>query len=110
MDNVNVGGKGFDDVQEEILAAMKDSGVLDEWKDKLDDMLYNDVDTDNKNEKKEAKKPVSNINEQEREMLRNFIDKSLDMGQLLDIIFTIFAWKFLDLSKKSQNIFGIWQF
>ena len=75
MDSVNVGGKGFDDVQEEILAAMKDSGVLDEWKDKLDDMLYNDVDTDDKNEKKEAQKPVSNINEQEREMLRNFIDE-----------------------------------
>ena len=49
---------------------MKDSGVLDEWKDKLDDMLYNEVD-----EKNTEKKKLPVINEQEREMLRSFIDE-----------------------------------
>ena len=75
VNNLNVGGQGMDNVQEEILAAMKDSGVLDEWKDKLDDMLFNEDDTDKKNIKKNVKKPASMINEQEREMLKTFIDE-----------------------------------
>ena len=63
-----------DQLQEEILAAMKDSGVLDEWKEKLDDMLYNEIDDTNTAEKQQKKKlPV--INEQEREMLRSFIEE-----------------------------------
>ena len=68
-DTIRAGGHR-EDLQEEILAAMKDSGVLDEWKDKLDDMLYNNVD-----EKKTEKKKLPVINEQEREMLRSFIDE-----------------------------------
>ncbi len=68
-DNIRTGGHR-EDLQEEILAAMKDSGVLDEWKDKLDDMLYNEVD-----EKNTEKKKLPVINEQEREMLRSFIDE-----------------------------------
>merc|ERR1712012_1399054 len=62
---------GVDDVQEEILTAMKNSGVLDEMKDKLDDMLYNEEET--KEVKKETKKIM--INDQEREMLKTFIDE-----------------------------------
>ena len=69
-DNIRAGGHQ-EDLQEEILAAMKDSGVLDEWKDKLDHMLYNEVDEQSSEKKK--KLPV--INEQEREMLRSFIDE-----------------------------------
>ena len=71
VDDVNVGGNGFDHVQEEILTAMKNSGVLDEMKDKLDDMLYNEEET--KEVKKETKKSM--INDQEREMLKTFIDE-----------------------------------
>ena len=67
----NIGARGsHEGLQEEILAAMKDSGVLDEWKDKLDDMLYNEVD-----EKKTENKKLPVINQQEREMLRSFIDE-----------------------------------
>ena len=67
----NIGARGsHEGLQEEILAAMKDSGVLDEWKDKLDDMLYNEAD-----EKKTEKKKLPVINQQEREMLRSFIDE-----------------------------------
>ena len=62
-----------DQLQEEILAAMKDSGVLDEWKEKLDDMLYNEIDDTNTAEKQQKKLHV--INEQEREMLRSFIEE-----------------------------------
>jgi len=70
-------GNNHDHLQEEILAAMKDSGVLDEWKEKLDEMLYKEEETD----KKETKKlPV--INEQEREMLRSFIDEYKSDGHL----------------------------
>ena len=67
----NIGARGsHEGLQEEILAAMKDSGVLDEWKDKLDDMLYNEVD-----QKKTESKKLPVINQQEREMLRSFIDE-----------------------------------
>jgi len=69
----NVGHRdNHDNIQDEILAAMKDSGVLDEWKEKLDDMLYNDID-DSKPTEKAKKLPV--INNQEKEMLRSFIDE-----------------------------------
>ena len=64
-------------LQEDILAAMKDSGVLDEWKEKLDEMLYNEEESD----KKERKK-LPAINEQEREMLRSFIDEYKSDGNL----------------------------
>ena len=70
-----------DQLQEDILAAMKDSGVLDEWKEKLDDMLYNDKEAEEDSQKKERKKlPV--INDQEREMLRSFIDEYKSDGNL----------------------------
>jgi len=46
--DANIEGVGVrdhhDHLQEEILAAMKDSGVLDEWKEKLDEMLYKEED------------------------------------------------------------------
>ena len=56
---------------------MKDSGVLDEWKEKLDDMLYNE---EEKERKEQKKLPV--INEQEREMLRSFIEEYKTDGNL----------------------------
>ena len=59
---------------------MKDSGVLDEWKEKLDDMLYNDVQEEDSQKKEGKKLPV--INEQEREMLRSFIDEYKSDGNL----------------------------
>jgi len=69
----NVGARdNHDHLQEEILAAMKDSGVLDEWKEKLDDMLYNEID-DSAPVKEKKKLPL--INDQEREMLKSFIDE-----------------------------------
>ena len=58
--DADVGGLGSrknnpDQLQDDILAAMKDSGVLDEWKEKLDDMLYNEIEDDD-SQKKERKK------------------------------------------------------
>merc|ERR1712241_421210 len=81
--DADVGGLGSrknnpDQLQDDILAAMKDSGVLDEWKEKLDDMLYNDKEEEEEREKK--KLPV--INDQEREMLRSFIDEYKSDGDL----------------------------
>merc|ERR1712241_931091 len=81
--DADVGGLGSrknnpDQLQDDILAAMKDSGVLDEWKEKLDDMLYNDKEEEEEKEKK--KLPV--INDQEREMLRSFIDEYKSDGDL----------------------------
>ena len=81
----DVGGLGTrnnnpDQLQEDILAAMKDSGVLDEWKEKLDDMLYNDKEEENSQKKERKKLPV--INDQEREMLRSFIDEYKSDGNL----------------------------
>ena len=66
-----------DHLQEEILAAMKDSGVLDEWKEKLDEMLYKEEESD-----KKEKQKLSAINEQEKEMLRSFIDEYKSDGNL----------------------------
>merc|ERR1719273_812208 len=83
--DAEVGGMGTrnnnpDQLQEDILAAMKDSGVLDEWKEKLDDMLYNDKDEEDSQKKERKKLPV--INDQEREMLRSFIDEYKSDGNL----------------------------
>jgi len=62
-----------DHLQEEILAAMKDSGVLKEWKDKLDDMLYKENVVDTANHAKPVKKSM--INPQEKDMLISFIEE-----------------------------------
>lgn len=83
--DADVGGLGTrtnnpDQLQDDILAAMKDSGVLDEWKEKLDDMLYNDKEDDDSQKKERKKLPV--INDQEREMLRSFIDEYKSDGNL----------------------------
>jgi len=83
--DADVGGLGTrtnnpDQLQDDILAAMKDSGVLDEWKEKLDDMLYNDKEDDDSQKKEKKKLPV--INDQEREMLRSFIDEYKSDGNL----------------------------
>jgi len=55
-----------DKIQDEILKAMQDSGVLNEWQDKLDDMLYegNEVETG----------PVDHLNPQAVDMLTSFVD------------------------------------
>ena len=83
--DADVGGLGArknnpDQLQDDILAAMKDSGVLDEWKEKLDDMLYNEIEDDDSQKKERKKLPV--INDQEREMLRSFIDEYKSDGNL----------------------------
>ena len=83
--DADVGGLGSrknnpDQLQDDILAAMKDSGVLDEWKEKLDDMLYNEIEDDDSQKKERKKLPV--INDQEREMLRSFIDEYKSDGNL----------------------------
>eukprot|EP00088_Acartia_fossae_P038116 TRINITY_DN3941_c0_g1_i3.p1 TRINITY_DN3941_c0_g1~~TRINITY_DN3941_c0_g1_i3.p1 ORF type:complete len:581 (+),score=127.84 TRINITY_DN3941_c0_g1_i3:81-1823(+) len=58
-----------ENIQEEILQAMKDSGVLEEMQGKLDNMLYetNEVDSN-----KPKKKP-SHLTTQEEKMLQAFI-------------------------------------
>ena len=71
--NVENARQKHDHLQEEILAAMKDSGVLKEWKEKLDDMLYQENEVDVNNPPKEQKKSV--INKMEREMLTSFIEE-----------------------------------
>lgn len=71
--NVENGRQKHDHLQEEILAAMKDSGVLKEWKEKLDDMLYKENEVDVNNLPKEQKRSV--INKMEREMLTSFIEE-----------------------------------
>eukprot|EP00091_Calanus_sinicus_P018361 TRINITY_DN4168_c0_g1_i6.p1 TRINITY_DN4168_c0_g1~~TRINITY_DN4168_c0_g1_i6.p1 ORF type:complete len:228 (+),score=71.30 TRINITY_DN4168_c0_g1_i6:205-888(+) len=70
--NVDV-NQNHDHIQEDILSAMKDSGVLKEWKDKLDkldDML-------NENEIDHGKVPhkKSVFSQQETDMLVSFIDE-----------------------------------
>jgi len=71
--NVENARQKHDHLQEEILAAMKDSGVLKEWKDKLDDMLYKENEVDVNNAPKDKKRSV--INQAEREMLTSFIEE-----------------------------------
>ena len=76
----SVGGHGGarkqQDVQEDILKAMKDSGVLNEWQEKLEEQLFpeeNEVKTGAGGARKNVKKPV--ISPQEKEMLRSFVDE-----------------------------------
>ena len=71
----NVGNtrQKHDLMQEEILAAMKDSGVLKEWKEKLDDMLYKENEVDQNNLPKAQKKTM--INKQEKDMLTSFVEE-----------------------------------
>ena len=69
-------GRKQQDVQEDILKAMKDSGVLNEWQEKLEEQLFpeeNEVKTGAGGVRKNAKKPV--ITPQEKEMLRSFVDE-----------------------------------
>merc|ERR1712106_830165 len=72
--------KKHDMLQDEILKAMKDSGVLNEWKDKLDDMLYKEneipVDAPVAKERKASKKSM--ILPHEKEMITNFISEYID--------------------------------
>lgn len=58
-----------DKIQEEILAAMKESGVLGEMKDKLDDLLYegNEVDTNPKQQ--------NYLTKQEEKMIESFVEE-----------------------------------
>ena len=64
-------------VDEDILKAMKDSGVLNEWQEKLEEQLFpeeNEVNTGSgAGARKTVKKPV--ITPQEKEMLRSFVDE-----------------------------------
>jgi len=75
----SAGRQKHDQLQDEILKAMKDSGVLNEWKDKLDDLLYkdNDVDVDSIIKKASGTKPVKKpvINPQELEMISSFVEE-----------------------------------
>lgn len=69
---------------------MKDSGVLKEWKDKLDDMLYKENEVDVNKPPKEKKRSV--INQMEREMLTSFIEEYKTDQQLTvstDLIFEV---------------------
>jgi len=70
--NVDV-NQNHDHIQEDILSAMKDSGVLKEWKDKLDklDDILNENEVDNG--KVPNKKSV--FSQQETDMLVSFIDE-----------------------------------
>jgi len=63
-----------DHIQNGILDAMKDSGVLKEWNDKLNkiDSMLNDVEI---NEKQELNNVKSMLSEEELVMLRNFIEE-----------------------------------
>jgi len=80
-------------LQDEILKAMDESGVLNEWKDKLDDLLYkdNDINVDEAIKKMgEEKKSV--ISTEQRKMVSDFVeeyvtDKSLKVDT--DLIMSI---------------------
>lgn len=64
-------GRGkHDQIQDDILKAMEDSGVLNEWKDKLDDMLYegNDIDVGGPEER-------NYLTKQEETMLHSFVQE-----------------------------------
>lgn len=52
---------------------MKDSGVLKEWKEKLDDMLYKENEVDPNNLPKAQKRSM--INKAEKDMLRSFVEE-----------------------------------
>lgn len=67
------GGRKQQDVQEDILKAMKDSGVLNEWQEKLEEQLFPEENEVKSGARKNVKKPV--ISPQEKEMLRSFVDE-----------------------------------
>jgi len=76
----NTGRKKHDMLQDEILKAMKDSGVLNEWKDKLDDMLYkeNEIPDDHPSDKERKGGKKSMLLPHEKEMITNFINEYID--------------------------------
>ena len=67
-----------DDSEETIVNAMKDSGVLKEWKEKLDKLdealSANQVDVDAVKDKAK-KKTISTLTEQHKEMIASFIQE-----------------------------------
>jgi len=84
--------KNHDKIQEDILSAMKDSGVLKEWKDKLDklDNILNDNEIDTEKLSETNKK--SFLSQQEKEMLSSFIDEYISEQKLevsTDLILSI---------------------
>jgi len=89
--NVEDTRQKHDQLQEEILAAMKDSGVLKEWKEKLDDMLYKENEINTEGSGKTQKRSM--INKMEREMISSFIEEyktdqqmSVDTDMIMKII------------------------
>jgi len=80
----NLVNQNHDHIQEDILSAMKDSGVLKEWKDKLDrlDNILKDNEVDTENAPSSKKK--SFFSPQEVDMLTSFIDEYIS-EQSLDI-------------------------
>eukprot|EP00092_Neocalanus_flemingeri_P023421 GFUD01025393.1.p1 GENE.GFUD01025393.1~~GFUD01025393.1.p1 ORF type:complete len:575 (+),score=189.06 GFUD01025393.1:233-1957(+) len=79
----NLVNQNHDQIQEDILSAMKDSGVLKEWKDKLDklDNMLNDNEIDTE-EKLPKTKRKSVLSQQETEMLSSFIDEYISEQKL----------------------------
>jgi len=69
----NLVHKKQDKIQDDILSAMKDSGVLKEWKDKIDKLDHilndNEIDTEKSKDRK------SFLSQLEKEMLSSFIDE-----------------------------------
>merc|ERR550534_1066758 len=81
----NLVNQNNDHVQEDILSAMKDSGVLKEWKEKLeklDDILKQENEIDDANVDVPKKKSV--FSKQEINMLASFIDE-YSSDQNLDV-------------------------
>jgi len=81
----NLVNQNNDHVQEDILSAMKDSGVLKEWKEKLeklDDILKKENEIDDTNVDAPKKKSV--FSKQEIDMLASFIDE-YSSDQNLDV-------------------------
>jgi len=58
-----------DKIQDEILAAMKDSGVLNEWQDKLDNLLYE------ANEVENEPKEKNYLSKQDEKMIQSFVEE-----------------------------------
>jgi len=90
-ETVGTAGETYRDnqMQDDILKAMKESGVLKEWKEKLDKQLFQEED----NEIKDNRVKKTTINPQEREMLRSFIEEfkadsglSADTSIILSIV------------------------
>jgi len=71
-------------VQDDILQAMKDSGVLNEWQEKLEEQLFPDeANSIPAGAKPKAKKAV--ITPQEREMLQSFVEEyKADSGLVVE--------------------------